>query len=264
MSKTAAKTDNTQPRDNNMPLFYTKPTLLDAKAHQDFGLVEGTTFDFTKNANAVPVNLVEMPQVAHFYPIAFARDEAATPVAVLGVRDSENLFVNEDGTWAQNTYIPAYIRRYPFILSESPDGKQLSLCIDDNDAFVGAQGKARLFDDKGKPTPVASNALDFCRSYHVAARQTQDFGRALAAAGILVDRAAEISLPDGKRISFSGFRIIDEEKFSKLPDATIAEWRKKGWLAGVYAQLFSGFHWGTLTRLVSDKMTPAKPAKKSR
>lgn len=260
MSKTSPKAE-TEQQPANMPLFYTKPTLLDAELHKSWGLVENNDFSFTKPANAVPVNLVEMPQIAHFYPIAFAKDDASTPVAILGVRDDENLFLTEDGQWAENAYVPAYIRRYPFILSESPDGKQLSLCVDENAAYVGEKGTKKLFED-GKPSPVAKNALDFCRSYHVAARQTQDFGRALAESGILVERAAEISLPDNKRLSFSGFRIIDEAKFNQLPEATLAEWRKKGWLAGIYAHLFSGFHWGSVTRLVAERgAAPAKGKK---
>ncbi|MBU6235633.1 MAG: SapC family protein, partial [Alphaproteobacteria bacterium] len=114
-----------------MPLFYNKPTLLEAATHANWGLNKQMNFAFAGTANALPINLVEFPQIAHFYPIAFARDAVATPVAVVGVRDNENLFVTDEGGWKENTYIPAYARRYPFILSESPDGAQLSLCIDD-------------------------------------------------------------------------------------------------------------------------------------
>ena len=245
-----------------MPLFYNKPTLLDAANHSDWGLNKNMTFAFASGANAMPVNIVEFPQIAHFYPIAFARDAVATPVAVVGVRDNENLFVREDGQWQQDVYVPAYARRYPFILSESQDGQQLSLCIDDVAGTLVRGGGERFFDDKKQPTQIAKNAIEFCRSYHVAAKQTMEFGKALAASGLLVDRAAEITLKNGQRISFSGFRIIDEEKFNKLPEATLIEWRNKGWLAAIYAHLFSGLHWGTITRMINDRMpASAAPAK---
>jgi hypothetical protein len=243
-----------------MPLFYAKPTLLDVTQHANWGLPKTMDFTFAGGANALPINLIEFPQVAHYYPIAFARDAAATPVAIVGVRDNENLFVDAKGAWTPNVYIPAYARRYPFILSESPDGQQLSLCIDDAPNVVVKNGGEKFFDDKKQPSQIAKNAIEFCRSYHMAARQTMAFGKALAESGLLVDRAADITLKDGQRISFTGFRIVDEEKFNKLPEATLVEWRNKGWLAGVYAHLFSGLHWGSITRMVNDK-TPAAAAK---
>lgn len=263
---TTAKKTTTAAEAANMPLFYNKPTLLDVAQHADWGLTKSMTFAFAGTANAIPVNMVEFPQVAHYYPIAFARDAAATPVAVVGVRDNENLFVEDNGSWKSDVYVPAYVRRYPFILSESPDGQHLSLCVDDAPNIIARTGGERFFDDKGGPTQIAKNAIEFCRSYHVAAKQTMTFGQALAASGLLVDRSAELTLRNGQRISFSGFRIIDEEKFNKLPAETLLEWRSKGWLAAAYAHLFSGLHWGTITRLVNERMpeAPAKTATKAK
>lgn len=242
-----------------LPLFYTKPTLLDAVNHNDWGLKKDMTFNFAGGANALPINIVEFPQIAHYYPIAFAKDVVATPVAVVGVRDNENLYMS-DGNWLSGVYIPAYVRRYPFILSESPNGEQLSLCIDDVPGVVSRGSGERFFDDKKQPTQISKNAIEFCRSYHVAAKQTMAFGEAMEKSGLLVDRSADITLKNGQRISFSGFRIIDEEKFNKVPAETLIEWRNKGWLAAIYAHLFSGLHWGTITRLVNER-TPVEAAK---
>ncbi|NBX66645.1 MAG: sapC family protein [Proteobacteria bacterium] len=262
MATSTAKTSAAAP----LPLFYTKPTLLDAASHAEWGLRKDMTFAFASGANALPVNIVEFPQIAHYYPIAFAKDAVATPVAVVGVRDNENLYINEEGNWLSGAYIPAYVRRYPFILSESPDGTQLSLCIDDAQGVVSRGSGEKFFDEKKQPTQVAKNAIEFCRSYHVAAKQTMTFGEALEKSGLLVDRSADITLKNGQRISFSGFRIIDEEKFNNLPAETLLEWRNKGWLAAVYAHLFSGLHWGTITRLVNERMpeAPAKAATKAK
>ncbi|MCB1538651.1 MAG: SapC family protein [Rhodospirillales bacterium] len=236
-----------------LPLFYVRPTLLDARAHADVVIPKAMTYDFAAKVTAVPINLVEFPQVAHHYPIAFSRDAAATPVAIVGVREGENLFVDQAGQWAENAYIPAYVRRYPFILSESPDGRQLSLCIDDTPQTMQRGTQDRLFDDKGQPAQPAKNAMEFCRSFHVAAKQTEAFARVLADSGLLVERSAEMTLNNGRRVSFSGFRIVDEEKFNQLSEKTLVEWRDKGWLAGVYAHLFSGLHWGTLTRRINER-----------
>lgn len=258
--KQAKKTDDkqngagTEQQQPQMPLFYENPMPLDAKQHKDLGLKKDFGLSFTKKVNAVPVNMIEMPQICHFYPIAFSPDENATPVALLGLRDSENLFVNKKGEWTKDTYIPAYIRRYPFIFSEMAGGDQLTLCIDMNDNVIDKKGGQKFFGDDEKPSELAQNALEFCKSYHAAAQQTAQFSKALAASGLLVERAAEINLGDDKKINFSGFRIVDEKKLAELPDETFLEWRQKGWLPFLYAHLFSGAQWQRLIQLLRSQM----------
>ncbi len=246
----------------NMPLFYKQPVPLDAKKHVKLGLKKDFGLGFTKGVNAVPINMIEMPQICHFYPIAFSPDDNATPVALVGLRDNENLFVDSKGEWQRNTYIPAYIRRYPFIFSEVPDSDQLTLCVDQNEEIVNEQSDQRFFSDQGEPTQLAKNALEFCKSYHAAAQQTVEFSKALAASGLLVDRQAEINVGDGKKINFSGFRIINEQKLAELSDADFMEWRKKGWLPFLYAHLFSGAQWQRLTSLLNERLEAEGKGKK--
>ena len=247
-----------------LPLFYTAPAPLDAKRHAALGLRSNFGLAFTANVNAVPVNMIEMPQLCHFYPIAFSPDANATPVALLGLRDSENLFVDARGEWAADSYIPAYIRRYPFIFSEVPGQDQLTLCVDMNDKVIDEKSDQKFFGPDGKATALAQNALEFCKSYHAAAQQTLTFSKALAASGLLVDRQAEINAGNGQRISFSGFRIIDEQKLADMPDKEFLEWRRRGWLPFLYAHLFSGAQWQRLTLLLRQKLAnePAGETKK--
>ena len=240
-----------------LPLFYTKPVLLDSRKHGELSLNKNIGFGFSDKINAVPVNLVEMPQIAHFYPIAFSNDGTATPVAILGVRNDENLFVNPDGSWLEEHYIPAYIRRYPFIFTEMDEGQRLSLCIDDNKDIMIKDDSNLFFDKDGKPAELAQNAMEFCKSYHAAAQQTLEFSKALTESGVLVNRQAEISVNNDQKISFSGFQIIDEERFNTLDDKTFIEWRKKGWLSGAYAHLFSGMHWGNITKIINERLKKA-------
>lgn len=236
-----------------LPLFYKNPMPLDAKLHATLSLKKNFGFAFTKEVNAVPINLIEMPQICHFYPIAFSPDDNATPVAILGLRDSENLFLNGD-KWEENAYIPAYIRRYPFIFSEMPQGDQLTLCVDMEKDIVQEKGEQTFFDADGKPTDLAKNALEFCKSYHAAAQATVEFSKALAASGLLVDREAQINVVGNKRINFSGFKIIDEQKLAALDEKVFLEWRKKGWLPFVYAHLFSGAQWQRLSFMLGQRL----------
>ncbi len=106
----------------------------------------------------------------------------------------------------------------------------------------------------GKPTDLSQNALEFCKSYHAAAQATLEFSKALAASGLLVDREAQINVTGNKRINFSGFKIIDEQKLAAMDDKAFLEWRKKGWLPFLYAHLFSGAQWQHLSYLLSQKL----------
>ena len=240
--------------DAPLPLFYNSPIPLDAKKHADLSLKSEFGFGFAKGVNAVPVNMVEMPQVCHFYPIAFSPDGTGTPVAILGLRDNENLFVDENGAWLKDTYIPAYVRRYPFIFSEVPDSNQLTLCVDNDPDIIVKGEDRRFFDNEGGPTQLSKDALEFCKSYHAAAQQTLAFSAELAKSGLLIEREAQINVEGNKRINFSGFRIIDEQKLADLDDSTFLDWRKKGWLPILYAHLFSGAQWGNLSRLVNKRL----------
>jgi len=260
MAKNEAKADDNKTENGaadpatGMPLFYSAPQPLDAKKHADLGLKENFGLSYTKGVNAVPINMIEMPQICHFYPIAFSPDGNATPVALLGLRDNENLFLSDKGEWTKDTYIPAYIRRYPFIFSEMPGSDQLTLCVDMNKDIVDEKSAQKFFDGEGKPTQLAQNALEFCKSYHAAAQQTLEFSKTLAESGLLVDRQAEINIGEGKKISFSGFRIVDEQKLSQLSDKDFLEWRQRGWLPFLYAHLFSGAQWQRLTGLLNARM----------
>ena len=247
-------TTENKEKNPSLPLFYKNPVPLDAKKHAALALKKNFGLGFTNKINAVPINLIEMPQVCHYYPIAFSPDENATPVAILGVRNDENLFLNEDGSWREEAmYIPAYIRRYPFIFSEMPNGDQLSLCIDLNANVTEENGEQKFFTEDGKPTQLANNALEFCKSYHAAARQTIEFSKWLASSGLLVEREAQITAGQNTRINFSGFKIIDEKKLAELSDSQIVDLHKKGWLPFLYAHLFSGAQWQRLTALLKDK-----------
>lgn len=254
MAKTDKATKEGAAQDPNLPLFYKEPRPLDSKQHADLGLKKDIGFGFTKEVNAVPVNLIEMPQICHAYPIAFSPDEASTPVAILGLRDSENLFLDKKDKWISNTYIPAYIRRYPFIFSEMSDGDQLTLCVDMADGVVDKKSDQKFFDDKGEATELASNALEFCKSYHAAAQQTLEFSKALNDHDLLIMREAQISVGKDTKINFSGFKIVDEKKLAELDDKVFLEFRTKGWLPFLYAHLFSGAQWQRLSSLLSDRI----------
>lgn len=244
----------------NVPLLYTNPTPIDVKRHADMAIRQGLNLTFAAKTHAVPVNVIEFPQLCHHYPIVFSPDASATPAAVLGLVQGENLYVEGNGLWADpSAYIPSYIRRYPFLFAEIKDTDQLTLCVDDIPSVVDRASAMKLFNPDATPTALTNNALEFCKSFHAATLQSREFCAALEKSGILVGREADIPLPNGQKLKFGGFRMIDEAKFAALPDATYLEWRKKGWVGACYAAMMSGAHWNRLAQLYV-KRNPTKAA----
>lgn len=244
----------------NLPLFYKNPVMLDRQVHAGLSLTDKMSFAFASKVNAVPVSMVELPNIMQFYPIAFSAQAPATPLAILGLRDNENLFVDENGVWAENTYIPAYIRRYPFIFAKDESGEQLTLCIDNTDDVLVKNDKHPLFTPEGELTDLTKNALEFCRSYQGAAEQTQGFSEAIEKSGILIDRHAEARLNDGNVITLSGFRQVDENKYYELSKETIAEWHDKRWNGFIYAHLLSIGNWQRLFQMMEKRKLMEAPA----
>ena len=112
-----------------LPQFYRRPAAVNRERHANKSITDAG-FGFAADANAVALNAVELQHAARSYPIVFATTSPAIPIAVLGLREKQNLFIGGDGVWRPDTYIPAYVRRYPFIFSQTPGSTQLTLCVD--------------------------------------------------------------------------------------------------------------------------------------
>lgn len=248
--KTAKKSDSGNP---SLPLFYKNPVPLDQRRNPPLLFNKNIGYGFTAGVNAVPLNMIEFSQAAGSMPIAFSPDPTATPVAVLGLREDENLYLTNKNDWLVDCYIPAYIRRYPFIFASVANSDQLGLCLDENENTIVQKDGERIFDDAGNPTEMAKNAMEFCKSYHAASMATQEFSKKLLELDLLVERQVDIKIKD-KQIRFAGFRIVDEKKLNGLSDDQFMELRKKGLLPFIYAHLLSNVQWNRITQLLTKKI----------
>jgi hypothetical protein len=238
-----------------LPLFYRRPQALDPNKHGQLRLTPGG-YGFARRANAVALLAPEFPQAARLCPIVFTTGANALPAAVLGLRTDDNLFVDEHGQWERATYIPAYVRRYPFIFFEQPNGGRLTLCIDEAAEQLSTDTGRPLFDGQ-HPSETTRQALELCSAFQRDAAVTRSFVEALEAKELLVDRRADVALDRGDRMALAGFRVIDEARFNALDDATILDWRKRGWLGLVYCHLLSSGAWGGLVERAAKRAAPA-------
>lgn len=232
--------------DTQLPLFYKSPRVLHPGAHANRSLAADPGFGFAAQTNAVPVVAEEIPTAGRHFPVVFSDEAVPHPVAILGLRGGQNLFVDEAGRWRDGVYVPAYVRRYPFIFLENDARTELTLCVDEAAEALVAGRDNPLFDATGEPTPLTRNTLAFCRDYQAQHLLAAAFAREVAAADLLVEHRADITLRDGQRMSLSGFRVIDANRFDKLPDDILLAWRRKGWLPLVYSHFFSIGAWSSL------------------
>ena len=141
-------------------------------------------------------------------------------MVVLGLRNRENLFVDAQERWLA-TYIPAFVRRYPFVLADLPGHQELGVCIDEAFEGLDEQEGEPLFDDQGGNTPYLQNALDFLQRYQQEYQRTEVFCRKLEQAGLLMEISARADLVDGRSFTVAGLLVVDEKKLAALPDATV-------------------------------------------
>src|SRR5579863_7108577 len=118
-------------REEALPLFYAKPCPLRPQLHGGVSLKQPRHFGFARIGNAIPITSAEFPQVQRDYPIVFTEAPLPMPVAVVGLEDGINSMVEPNGTWRLGSYVPAYVRRYPFLFAEHPQTRALTLCIDE-------------------------------------------------------------------------------------------------------------------------------------
>ena len=227
-------------------LFYGQVESLDPALHADLALSDAVkSYAFARPTNSVPLNALEFMSSARHYPILFNGDERGMPLALVGLRSHENLFVEDGGIWAEGCYIPAFVRRYPFVLLNGDDSDAISLCFDPTAEQIQSGGAQALFEG-GNPSGLLKSVAKFCASYAREQNGTRRFVAALREADVLIDRTVDIALRDGEKVAMRGFRVIDETKLKALPDDVIVEWWRNGWMAAIHAHMVSLGNFGRL------------------
>lgn len=226
-------------------LFYNKVEKLDAKLHGRLGLSASASYDFARPTNSIPLNVVEFTAAARHYPVIFHSDAEGMPLSIVGLRSRENLFVEKDGTWAEGCYVPAFVRRYPFLLLTRSGTNEIAFCVDADAEMLKQRGSRPLFSD-GKPTDLMQNVARFYGAYAREQNRTRQFVQALRDHDLLMDRSADIRLPDGEKIALRGFRVVNEARLRELPEKLLAEWCRNGFMTWIGSHIVSMGNFGRL------------------
>ncbi len=244
-------------------LFYGQPEPLSAEAHGKLGANPvDKPYAFVGQTNLVPLTVTEFAPAALSYPVIFV-GEARQPVAVMGLRAGENLFVSADGDFRPEAYIPAYVRRYPFVFANDEAQKRLILCVDRAAPFITEGGSTPLFEN-GQPSAYTQQAMEFCNNFEQERQRTDAFVQLLKDLDLLDVREASFTPrnPDGtagQPQKLAEYFAVSEDRLKTLPADKLAELRDNGALGQIYAHLVSLLGWDRLIAMAFQRAA-AMPA----
>ena len=203
---------------NQLPLFYNDLQPLSSSAHGDWKARRIEAAPFLATAHAVPLTVEEFGLAARHFPIIFASGSNPIPLALMGLNEGVNIFVDADGKLISDVYVPAYVRRYPFMLAKlRPDSEDLSLCFDSTADAVGQfeDGDA-LFTD-GKPSQATQDILAFCEQFEQAGQRTAAFMKEMIDLKLIIEGEVSIQ-PEGagQPFIYRGFQMVSEPALKVL------------------------------------------------
>ena len=221
-------------------LIYNTAVPVNSAQHGKHSVEVGADYSFTNKLNSLPLMAVEFPHAASDYAIIFAGTaESVMPAVILGVKEDQNLFVDQSGKWGAN-YVPAFVRRYPFVFAAGSDEKTFTLCIDEDYPGLNTDGKGQpLFNDEGKTTPYVDGVLKFLQDYRSQNLITQAFCKQLIELDLLQPMEAQFSIGSTDKMLLNGFMMVDRQKLNDLPAEKLSEMAKSGYLELIYLHLQS-------------------------
>lgn len=227
----------------NLPLFYNDLMPLNSRDHAKWHSRGIDSAKWLVGQHAIPLTVDEFVQAQRDYPIVFSSGDNPLPLALMGLNEGVNTFVDEDGKVNEPVYLPAYIRRYPFMLAKlQPDSEDLSLCFDPTTEAVGefSEGEA-LFEEEGKPSAATNRILEFCQHFEEAGQRTKAFVDELKKHDLLMDGEIAISMQDNpdRPYIYRGFQMVNQEKLREVRGDVLRTWNQNGLMPLICAHMFS-------------------------
>jgi hypothetical protein len=230
----------TAPQNPALPLFYKDLVPLNSQQHATWKTRSTDKATWLVGVNSIPLTVEDFPQAQRNFPIIFTAGENPVPLVLMGMNEGVNVYVDEDGTVNTPVYIPAYARRYPFMLARlRPDAEELSLCIDPTSDLVGEGDDGQALFDGTEPTEATTNMLKFCENFEIAGTKTANFMAELAKHNLLMDGELNIDIGTGQPFTYRGFQMVDETKLREVRGDVLRQWNQNGLLPLIYAHLFS-------------------------
>ena len=225
----------------NLPIFYNDLMPLNSRDHATWKAKNADAAPWLIGQHAIPLTAEEFPQAARHYPIIFASGDNPVPLALMGLNEGVNVFVDEEGKVTQPIYIPAYVRRYPFLLAKlNPNSEELSLCFDPSAGLLGDSVDGQELFTDGQPSEATQAALGFCEQFEQAGQRTQAFIDELKKHDLLMEGEVAIQQQGNDQpFVYRGFQMVNQEKLRDVRGDVLRGWAQSGLLPLLYAHLFS-------------------------
>jgi len=229
------------PQNTNLPLLYKDLVPISQQEHGSWRYRTSEHAPFMHTEHAIPITVEEFSVCQRYFPIIFSVGDQPVPLVLMGLNEGVNTFFDADGKLLNEVYLPAYLRRYPFLLAKlRPDTDELSLCIDPTSGVIGAYDDGDPIFENGEPSEATKNVLLFCEQFETAGQMTGNFMTELKALGLLMDGEVSIQ-PDSETPPFiyRGFQMVNEEKLRDMRGDQLRKIMQNGMLPLIHAHLFS-------------------------
>lgn len=229
------------PQDAQLPLFYKDLVPLNSRDHSSWRSRSTDKAPWLGGQHAVPLTVEEFPQAQRHFPIIFSAGDSPVPLALMGLNEGVNVFFDDEGTPIAPCYVPAYARRYPFMLAKlNPDANELSLCFDPSTDLLGAFDDGLALFEGEEASESTKATLAFCEQFEMAGQKTGAFMEELAKHDLLMDGEVAIQQEGNEQpFVYRGFRMVDQEKLRDVRGDVLRGWNQSGLLALVMAHIFS-------------------------
>ena len=228
--------------------MYETVAAINATAHGDVSVALISGLEFSRQLTSAPVLAAEFGAAASDMAIVFTGDDdVLVPVALLGIKENENLYLNDDAKWT-GRYVPAFLRRYPFIFARGEDDT-MTLCIDEEYEGLRVDGRGeRLFDSDGNRTQYLDTMLNFVTQYQRQHLVTQEFCNRLSALDLLEPASLSSTDEAGEVRRLVGFKVINRQKFKTIEDSILSEMFRSDELELCYLHMHSLQNFGIQLR----------------
>ena len=229
------------PQNASLPLFYKDLVPLNSRDHATWRSRATDQATWLIGQHAVPLTVEEFPQAQRHYPIVFSNGDETVPLALMGLNEGVNTFVGDDGKLSEAVYVPAYARRYPFLLARlTPDAQELSLCFDPSTDLLGDFPEGEALFDGDQPSDVCKSMLQFCEQFEEAGMRTGAFIAELNKHDLLMEGEVAIQQTGIEQpFVYRGFKMVNQEKLREVRGDVLRGWNQSGLLALIFAHLFS-------------------------
>ena len=229
------------PQSANLPLFYKDLMPLNSRDHGEWKSKTTETASWMVGQHAIPLTAEEFVHASRNYPIVFSVADNPVPLALMGLNEGVNTFFDDEGKLINPAYVPAYARRYPFMLAKlNANTEELSLCFDPTTDLLGDFADGAPLFENGEPSESCKATLEFCRNFEEAGFRTQAFVDELVKHDLLMDGEVSIQQQgNAQPFVYRGFKMVDQEKLRDLRGDVLRSMNQSGMLALIFAHLFS-------------------------